>query len=107
MEKLKPPHLKQPSAIPAVVEGKDDLFGGGAEVFVVFVGGEVFAEGAEDVLDAVGGAGFADDAEEGKRSKLRRCKSEMLKKEGVSGFLGVGVEVQKGGAAQHVLVDGE
>ena len=88
-----PPHLEQSPAIPAVVEDEDDFFRGGAEVFGVFVLGEVFAEGGEDVLDAVGGAGFADDAEEGELEfVLEAFEATVVIDEVEEGFLGVADE---------------
>jgi hypothetical protein len=144
------PHLEQPPLIPAVVEGEDDFFRGGAEVFGVFVGGEIFAEGGEDVLDAVGVAGFPDDAEEGELEFVLEAfeaavvideveegflgiadedgevegDAEQLAEGGAAVFLGVEVgfgvaefgvgikiafavlvEVEQGGAAEHVLDD--
>jgi hypothetical protein len=60
----KPRHPKQSPFIPTIVEGEDDFFGDGAEVFGLFLGRLVLAEDAGDLSDAVGGAGFADDEED-------------------------------------------
>lgn len=112
----KPSHLEQPPSIPAVIEGEDDFFGGGAEVFGVFLGGEVFAEGGENVLDAVGGAGFADDAEEGKLEfALEAFEAAVVIDEVEEGFPSVADEhgevegdaeqLAEGGAAVFLGVD--